>query len=603
MNRAAVLIGVRKAHDLPELQAVLDCVSNMEQWALAQGIPEHRVRVITDQTAKVTPQWIKDAVNELLAPGDLDQLIVYFAGHGVNVQYSEYWLLSDAILDSDAAVNVKASEERARYNSVPHVVFISDACRTAADGIQAQGILGSTIFRNHPATGPEKEIDLFFATTIGDPSLEIKNPKEAAEGFKAIYTDTLLEALRGLHPDIAQLDEQTGRRVVRPRSLKKFLAKELPIRVFQATSGPNPRSQQPDARVTSGDEALLSILPATAFASSPKFGPPPPSPAAIAHGSLAQKAIARSDQATRSILESSRIDMVVALTKIPSSEPVTRADLDMFSVANRRFKANAMRIAEPFGPMHMETKCGFKIRGTRVLACEGYQATFDIRNEGTLVQTEFADRSARSVLLIFQDGTGMLLPAIKGFLTSVTIEDRQAVDVAVEPSDNTDRWQSYNEHANELRQLRAVISAALRNGTFRLEGDENEMMARKMQLAKSTDLSLALYSAHAYRDQGHRGRIHEMADSMQRDLGICLFDIALMANQLGERLDEPQREFVFPFLPMLSQSWSLLPAYDVALSVPMEQIARCVMPNSLWTMYDKKGVLLISQVLREGKVQ
>ncbi|MEI7461077.1 MAG: caspase family protein [Pirellula sp.] len=602
MNRAAVLIGVRKAHHLPELQAVSDGVIQMKEWMLSQGIPEHRVRVITDETAKVTPQLIKDAVNELLAPGDLDQLIIYFAGHGVNVQYSEYWLLSDAILDSDAAVNVKASEERARYNGVPHVVFISDACRTAADGIQVQGILGSTIFRNQVASGPEKEIDLFFATLIGDPSLEIKSPKEAADGFKAIYTETLLEALRGQHPEIAEVDEQTGQRVVRPRPLKKFLAKELPIRVFQATSGPNPRSQQPDARVTSGDEALLSVLPAMTAGMPQAFGSPPSS-AALEHSILTQRAIGRSDQATRSILESANNDMVVALTKIPASEPVKRTDLDMFSVANRRFKENAFRHATPFGPMRMETKCGFKIRGTRVIACEGYQVSFDIRDEGTLVRTELANHSARSVLLIFHDGTGMLLPAISGFLTSVTVEEGQVVDVAFEPSDNTERWQSYNERSDELRQLRAVISAATRNGTFRLEGDDAETLARRMQYARSIDPSLALYAVHAFRDQGHRARIREMAEFMQGDLGICLFDIALLAGKLGDRLDEPQRNFVFPFLPMLSQSWSLLPAYDVVLAVPLKQIAQCVLPNSLWTLFYKKGVLLISQVLQEGTVR
>ena len=124
-----------------------------------------------------------------------------------------------------------------------------------------------------------------------------------------------------------------------------------------------------------------------------------------------------------------------------------------------------------------------------------------------------------------------------------------------------------------------------------------------MQYARSIDPSLALYAVHAYRDQGHRARIREMAEFMQGDLGICLFDIALLAGKLGDRLDEPQRNFVFPFLPMLSQSWSLLPAYDVVLAVPLKQIAQCVLPNSLWTLFDKKGVLLISQVLQEGKVR
>ncbi|MFN8706361.1 MAG: hypothetical protein ACK50J_06740, partial [Planctomyces sp.] len=115
MNRAIVLIGVQNARSLPVLQAVLAGVAGMEEWANSQGIPTERIRRVTDESADVTPKRIKDAIIELLQPGDLEQLIIYFAGHGINVGWSEYWLLSDAISDSNAAVNVKASEERARH--------------------------------------------------------------------------------------------------------------------------------------------------------------------------------------------------------------------------------------------------------------------------------------------------------------------------------------------------------------------------------------------------------------------------------------------------------------------------------------------------------
>ncbi|MFN9977088.1 MAG: hypothetical protein ACK58T_45025, partial [Phycisphaerae bacterium] len=244
----------------------------------------------------------KDAIIELLQPGDLEQLIIYFAGHGINVGWSEYWLLSDAISDSNAAVNVKASEERARHCGIPHIVFISDACRSAAAGIQAQGILGSTIFPNPNAVGPEMEVDLFFATLVGDPALEINDPAVAAQTFQAVYTEALLEVLRGKHPVVTVPDTNIGGIVVRPWPLKKFLAKELPIRVFQATSGPNPRSQQPDARIGSNPEAWISLIPAMTVGSPPPTFTGPPPNDAQEHSELAIVAADRTSIATRSIL-------------------------------------------------------------------------------------------------------------------------------------------------------------------------------------------------------------------------------------------------------------------------------------------------------------
>lgn len=602
MNRAAVLIGVRKAHDLPMLQAVLEGVAGMHDWARSQGIPEDRIKTVTDENARVTPQDIKDAVAKLLQPGDLDQLIIYFAGHGVNVQYAEYWLLSDAIVDSDAAVNVKASEERARYSGVPHTVFISDACRTAAVGIQAQGILGSSIFLNPVASGPEKQVDLFFATLIGDPSLEIRDPHEAAQGFKAVYTDVLLEALLGQRPEVVEPEAGTGRNVVRPWPLKDFLARELPIRVYQLTSGSNPRSQQPDARITSRPVAWISAVPAlTDRSTPPKFSVPAPADA-LKHAELTQMAIGRTELVTRSILETENTILEAALTKIPFAESISPDNLDLFSNLNRRYKADVRTLSEPFGPQHMETRCGFKIRGARLARLVGRNPS-RVFDDGTGAQAEVLEHDACTYLLELHNGAGVLMPAIGGFLASLTFDNDNLIDVAYEPSEYTDRWHSFQEKAVELRTLRSAIASATRLGTFRLQGDDAAILARRMQLAKGIDPSLALYAAHAYRDQGNRARLREMAQFLQEDLGFCLFDIALLNGQLNQQQDAAPWTGILPFLPMLSQTWSLLPAYDVKLPAGLTTISRHVMPSSLWTLLDANGVRQVFEVFPKGALR
>lgn len=607
MKRAAVIIGVRKVHDLPVLQAVWSCVHAMEAWALSQGFDPHLIKTITDETAKVTPQLIKDTIKELVDSGNLDQLIIYFSGHGVNLKYGEYWLLTDAIDDADAAVNVKGSEERARYSVIPHVVFVSDACRTAPQGIQAQGIEGCIIFPNNPIPGPEKSVDQFYATLLGEPALEIADPKDAAAKFQAIYTDALLEALHGKHADIVDINGQSGLGHVRPRPLKKFLAKDLPIRVFQATQGSNPRNQQPDARITSDDDAWLSemIVQVPAVDLPSKAGLHKTT-IAQKHAEMIQLEIAKPKNALQAVIANPSIGIGTvqqfSVGKIRST-PKTRNKLNVFPKINKRFAQNVRKFAEPYGPMHFESGCGFKIRGAKVVRCLAHEGCFEIIKNGQLVRTNLLAGRAVSTLLTFSNGYAALLPAIQDFLASLTFDGENLVDVAYEPSDKSDRWSEYKDRAAEIRNLRAVIASSSRFGTFRLEGPETEELAGRMQIAKGIDPSLALYAAHAYRDIGKRDRITQMIGFMNDDLHIGLFDIFLLAGRLNDKLDHQLRNTIFPFLPMLSQSWALMPAYNVALPSGLETISRHVLADSLWTLFDADGVRLISQLILQGGVR
>ncbi|MEZ6129190.1 MAG: caspase family protein [Planctomycetaceae bacterium] len=602
MNRGVILIGVKKAGSLPELQAVYDGVDGMCDWAVSQGIPASQIKTVTDKTKPVTPQDIKDAIKQLLQPGTLEQLIIYFAGHGVNLAMAEYWLLSDAIIDPDAAVNLSASELLARRNGVPHVVFISDACRTAPAGIQAQSIKGSTIFPNVPPAGPQKHVDLFFATLVGDPALEIRDPNDAANGYKAVYTEAMLEVLRGLKPDIAELDPTTGKDVIRPWPLRDYLERELPNRVFQATMASNPRNQIPDAQITSRPTAWISLLTGLPVGNPPgAFGGPAPEDA-IAHANAAKLAAGRTDLVTRSILEKEGLALESALASIPFTENIARNDLDIFTAGNRRYRNNVREIASPFGPLHMETRCGFKVRGARLLKITGAKPS-DVFDDGTGGHAHVNEHDAASFLLEFDNKAGVLVPALGGFLTSLTFENGLLIDVAYEPSEFTYRWDVFQSRAEDIRNLRSVIASATRQGTFRLQGEDAATLARRMQLSKGIDPSLALYAAHAYRRQGNQQRIHEMAEFMRGDLGICLFDIALLDGQLNEHQDDPQRKYIVPFLPMLSQSWAILAAYDVQLAQGLENIRPHINPNSLWTLLDADGVKIVSEVLRKGETR
>jgi hypothetical protein len=120
MTRAAVLIGVEKTGGLPTLRAVRSGVGEMRCWAAAQPGMGDRITVLHDgDGSRVTVGDITHAIRAYIDLGTVEQMVVYFAGHGVNVKFREYWLLSDAPDDPHAAVNVAGSVDLARLSTAP----------------------------------------------------------------------------------------------------------------------------------------------------------------------------------------------------------------------------------------------------------------------------------------------------------------------------------------------------------------------------------------------------------------------------------------------------------------------------------------------------
>jgi hypothetical protein len=89
-----------KTGNLATLQAAVSSAHAVEKWA--QGQEFASVNVLTDEAGPVTIQQIKSAIKAIVEKGTIEQLFVYFFGHGVNIRYGEYWLLSDAPDDTQS---------------------------------------------------------------------------------------------------------------------------------------------------------------------------------------------------------------------------------------------------------------------------------------------------------------------------------------------------------------------------------------------------------------------------------------------------------------------------------------------------------------------
>ncbi len=556
MMRAGIFIGVDETGGLPVLKDAAKGARRIAvEWAKAQ--PISKCKVLTDEERPVTATMIKKAVRQILEPGDVEQLFIYFAGHGVNIHRREYWLLSDAENDPQEAVNVSGSEDLARYCGIPHIVFISDACRTAATTLRAQSITGSEIFPIRDAA--RKPVDQFFACALGAPSNEIADADTTAREFKAAYTGELLPALSGKVPSLVEWVVENDKNVgyVRPWPLANHLVTAMEKRL----ADPHLKSrviQVPDALVVSGPAAWVSRVKGSGL-------------------SVAVGIALRQGRPPR------------AGAPTPGFAPFTSTPLIGTALNSpQKLKKSVIAAAKPFGPMHQESRCGFKIRGAMIVDAFAIGGRIEMTNKpADVVRVWDVERPGADTLLLLDDRSAIVLPAIPEFLASLTVENGDLVDVAYEPSEFTSRWDLYRNHAPELRTLRTVVATATREGSFRLQGEDALKLARRMQYAKGIDPALAVYAAYAYHDLHQFDYLEEMHGYMRDDLGAPFFDVAMLSRKLDNTKYATRQKVLSP-IPLLSQGWVYLNARRIGLPKAFAGL-QGALQDSVWTKFDPMG--------------
>jgi hypothetical protein len=590
MVRAGVFIGVDRSGDLQQLQDAAAGAKAMYEWALAQGMPDKtHAKLITDSGGrKVQPDQIAEAIQEICQGAGVDQLIVYFAGHGINIR-GDRWLLTDAPTKTYAAVNVLGSVELARMCGIPHVVFIADACRVAAADIQQANIDGIDIFPNTPGGDRSRPIDQFFACYLGRTAAEVKTSDERAN-YSALYTGALTDAIRGARPELLQPGGSgDAAQYIKPWPLHDYLVAEIPRRV-KALKLEKKVNQNPDSIITSRDSWVARIEQRPGATRTGGGGPPPPPPPPAPPAPPNLRSVSRA--VTASATEGKRGDMVRTL------EAAVEGGVPGAAQLARTWQ----HVAEPFGPPHFETACGIKVRGARIINVVAPLASTELLGGGgDLLRIDQVDGPGASVLLRFDNRTACVVPAIQGFLAALTFDGDDLVDVAYEPSDNTWRWDIYKDRADEVRALRAAAAAASRHGRFRLDEKDADRVGRQMQYAKGIDPALAVYAAYAYHDLQLIDRIREMSDYLRGDVGVTLFDLELLCRRLAGRSirrDEP----IVPFVPMLAQGWSLLSALRVTLPPALDGIDQGLR-DSLWTQFDFRASEQLEGAMRSGAVR
>ncbi|MGY2011971.1 caspase family protein [Nocardia gipuzkoensis] len=596
-RRAAVCVGVDRVAGLPPLGAAAAGATAVADWARSQGCD---VALLTDgDGSSVSRREVFESVRAVVEQRIYDQLIVYFAGHGLLMSPgTEVWLLSDAASDSTEAVNMFLTTEHARLGGIPHVVLISDACRTYVSGPPFYGLTGASVFPIPAHEVDVAELDIYFGTAPGNPAYEVRSASRPGYG---IFTHCLLDVLgappRGIieyihasaHPAFRAASDSdsssaAGVAVVTSRALKPPLITAV---IDHAARIDPLLDQRPDIRVETALPQFLATVEET--------------------GSLPSRpAPSKSKQAT-----SRALDVITRVAGRRGRAPGRSRERDSDTRIRRladRLRDPAADLSEPIDPHHAWVVVrGAQLRHVTAVGWEvsNQQQRTDLHRWELVPAGRYG--LPTSAVLQFDNETGTVVPLVPGTLATIVVDDGRVTAM----------------------NYTTITSGRESLGLIRILEDSRERLAVVTDAAQNGDMAPALQRPAPERDRGRSLRrfhnyttdflVHDMleayaaseqgtfdADLVRLALGdrIVSFDLALLASRPsatgGRSLSLspilPNEYIVHPFTPLMTRGWLLLGDNPAPARPYHRQLARHLIP-ALYTTFDTQGVDIALDVL------
>jgi caspase domain-containing protein len=586
--RAGLFIGIDRVPGLPSLRDAARGARVMHQWALGQGMADgSRAKVITDEDGRsVTVDQIQDAVDVLLSGSGLDQLVVYFAGHGVYVQNEELWLLSNAPRRRQQAINVRGSVEMAKRSGVGHIVIVSDACRNPSGDLRLSGMQGQDLFANE-LPGPRSPlVDELYACRTGSVAQEVRDSPTPDGDYRSLYTAVLVEMLSGNVDSVLQDsgDQADPDLYIDPFVLGEELAREVARRLFDFDID---GEQQPEANVRSRNRWVSRI---------------------DGRRRLSRRGLRRSDDTVKLGLKARVRAEAATLTTLAVAGDVTelrrRLELardwpePLVATVLGRLALQARRTMPPFTPRVLPTGCGVKVRGTRIRDFFTPRMQ-NVRNGDDIVEIDPGDEFFASAVLTFTEGTGALVPVFAGHLTELTVFEGKLIDIGVSPS--LDRiTPERGLTADAVRATRAVLSATAGHSRVDLDVATTTMLLDQLRTTFADDPVISLHAATMLHDQQRdQHRIDELNRRVHRRFGAAIFDVDLLGSDNAETARDTA---VVPFAPLLARNWFLLGARRARIDPALDDLGSNLL-DSPWSLYNPAGVRRLRDLLSSGELR
>lgn len=592
MKRALVAIGIDKTASpiFQPLKAAAAGAKEVKKWGDAQGFDS---TLLTDETGAVSVADVFNAIHRYVDAAVYEQIVVYFSGHGVLLSpYVETWLLSGAVANPNEAINLVGSIQAARTCGIPHVVFISDACRSLPQNFMVGSISPGTVFPTRSPQPPRPKVDVFYAAMPGNVALELP-PGQAAAQYRGLFTDCMLKALRGVPPDLIETVPDGGgiKHVVAPRPLQDYLEQAVPK---AAAAVSITLKQDPDAQIES---VLPKYLAEVA---------PPPAPAKKAAPAKSQleewPIVAFREKPTTRLLSQVWSDWV-AKPHSDSAWPNSHA----LSVGEARKSFDtilaAERVPQQRGSVEDFVFHGLNVTSVKVTNTSSPNELFTQKSgvvHSRSRQPREHDGQKRVALIQFENGSGMVLPVISNYVGSVVGEAGRVITVNYTPATRD----GIKFGSRTFERSRALAAALAREGSFRVEPGSAQATALLLRRYKQVDPTLGLFAAYAYAQGGDGEGVLSVFRYMVSERVLVPWDVAMLAAQYGKHdptdvvtwLNPPEVLDFAPWMPLLTQGWMLLGRYEIGMPEVLRRARRYLLPG-LWTTFAKPGMRILDQAL------
>lgn len=562
MAKCAVIIGVNNTGGLPALNDAVSNAIKFNDWAVSQRF---RTTLLTDQNGPVSADMIRNAVAGYVDARTATQLIIYFSGHGLlKGPMDEFWLLSDAPQNPDAAISLQTSRFYSRSCGIPHVVFISDACRTRATTAEQFGLRGSVIFSysNGQATIPD--IDMFYATAPGDPALEVDVTHQDITTRQSLYTRLLLEGLHGRVPEVIQAHGQNN--LVMSYELSQYLKTSLPAALRAQNIM---RNQRPDAEITSRAPLHLS-----------KFR------------NQQQKNIGPNKGNAGKLMQ---FEKMYEKSQPLANERIFRDTMEFSNRPTREEEEyiGLFREASIFEKPIANT--GFLVIGATVINRSRGES---LNSAGGTFMSLDQERPGlqKTCFVQIENGTIYPLAVLPGYIGTAIFKEGILLNVNYTPSQNSPKYDEYLHLHEEIERRRALIAVHSKNGTFRIDGNNSYLIeaASYYRYLKEFDPTLGVYASYAYLQAGNTRGVESVYQYMAREPEPVLYDVALLRDICLNNLELTSVREAASFCPVLAQGWSYLALSKYGYNFIIQDFAQHLIPG-LWTSFRPEAYELINK--------
>ncbi|MDH3296496.1 MAG: caspase family protein, partial [Acidimicrobiia bacterium] len=439
-RRAALVIGVDKTGGgMPPLQSAAAGALEVAAWLRDEG---YDVVELTDAAGPLHASRVKEELKTLVTyPATLDQLVVYFSGHGIRTAKVDRWLFSDAPGDTSDAINLHGAMTAAQYSGIPTVVFVSDACRSVPDGMFGE-VTGIDAFPNLPVDTPSK-VDVVRGAGRNQEAYEAVIPAEYGgdDSVRSVLTYALRSAYLNPPPEMTReiIVDGIEVTVVPNRRLEGYLQP----RVDEILTGINVNLiQNLEINIPSPDEVFIARA---------AVGPDGPS------GPYRSGGLERSPR--RTIMDFGADRYTSVIDRLPENEQ---------EVSKRNPRHDLLD--------HLESKCGFTVTGAEVdrVACTSgengaWAEILPTSEPGSSIVRVWDVAPAVSTVIRLEDGRSTVIPALHGYIGHVSVDDDGVIAVSYVPVSDDWRYIEYQERASEIDRSRSMVALSI---------DDNRLVVR-----------------------------------------------------------------------------------------------------------------------------